>query len=103
MKFFCGTTQYETTETFPDGYLVWNIGEDHAPAGYLPLCRLLPADRQSFEGGRAIDAEAILALPVSNEIRRVALRKAAKRDIDREEFEVIVKIVELSQKSKQKN
>lgn len=100
MKFFCGTTQYETTETFPDGYLVWNIGEHNAPAGYLPLCRLLPADRQSFMGDRSIDTEAILALPVSNEVRRVALRKAAKRDIDREEFEVIIKIVELSQKSK---
>ena len=100
MKLYHEREQYEITHTFPGGYLVWAIGEEHAPAGHLPLCRLLPADLQPFEGGRSIDTKSLLALPVSDEVRRVALRKAIKRDVDREEFEAIQKIVEMSESLK---
>lgn len=99
MKFYCGLHQFTTTEEFPEGYIVWNVGEYYAPCGYIPLCK--PKKEQSFDGYRAFEADSLLALPVSDEIRRITLRKAAKREIDREEFEAIMKIVELSHKSKQ--
>lgn len=94
-----GDRWYTITETFPEGYHVWPIGEDNAPDGYLPLCRSLHDPCRPF----AIDPETLLALPVSDEVRRVALRKAVKREIDREEFETIVKIVELSLQSHKTN
>ena len=99
MKFYHESDLYTTTDEFPAGYLVWNIGEQHSPRGYIPLCKL--KENQPFEWCRDIERDSLLALPVSDEIRRVTLRKAAKRDIDREEFEAITKIVELSHKIKQ--
>lgn len=87
---------YTVTETFPDGYSVWPIGEHNAPDGYLPLCEPLHDPKRPF----AINPDTLLALPVSDEVRRVALRKAIKRDIDREEYEAILKIIEKSQSVK---
>lgn len=99
MKITSGLHEYETVNEFPGGYIVWNVGEDYAPAGMVPLCKLLPPDKQPFDGGRMIDENTLKALPVSNEIRRVTMRKAAKREIDRDDFEVIKQIVELSLQS----
>lgn len=99
MKFYHESDLYTTTDEFLVGYMVWNIGEQHAPRGYIPLCKL--KQNQPFEWCREIEQDLLLALPVSDEVRTVTLREAAKRDIGRKEFETIMQIVETSQKSKQ--
>ena len=68
MKFYHESDLYTTTDEFPAGYLVWNIGEQHSPRGYIPLCKL--KENQPFEWCRDIERDSLLALPVSDEIRR---------------------------------
>lgn len=89
MKFYCGLDQFTTTDEFPEGYIVWNVGEYHAPTGYIPLCKL--KKEQYFDGGKAIETDSLLALPVSDEVRHVIMKKARRTEIDRKKFERIVK------------
>ncbi len=56
------TYVFRLVDRVPPGYSVWNIGRQHMPEGYLPLCRL--AFFQPFPGGRSIDAEALLAIKI---------------------------------------
>ena len=39
MRFEHEGHKYEEVRTIPRGYDIWNIG-NHAPPGYIPLCRL---------------------------------------------------------------
>lgn len=89
MKFYHESDLYTTTDEFPAGYLVWNIGEQHSPRGYIPLCKL--KENQPFEWCRDIERDSLLALPVSDEVRRVIMKKAGRTEIDKKKFERIVK------------
>lgn len=89
MKFYHELDLYITTDEFPAGYLVWNIGEQHSPRGYIPLCKL--KENQPFEWCRDIERDSLLALPVSDEVRRVIMKKAGRTEIDKKKFERIVK------------
>ena len=95
MKFCCGTSWYTTTDEFPEDYLVWNIGEYHAPAGMIPLCKL--KETQGFEDGRAIETDSLLALPVSDEVRQIVMKRAGRREIDRKAYYNLVKRIKRSQ------
>lgn len=33
---------YTIVDEVPLGFQIWNIGTEHAPSGYLPLCRVIP-------------------------------------------------------------
>lgn len=59
MKIQSGKDTFEVVEEVPDGYMVWNIGKNMVD-GYLPLCRL--SARQSFPGGRSIEADTLKAI-----------------------------------------
>lgn len=50
---------YEIVDEIPVGYLIWNIGE-HAPEGYLPLCK--PLFPQPFPGSYRIDGDTLKAI-----------------------------------------
>lgn len=50
---------YEIVDEIPAGYLIWNIGE-HAPEGYLPLCK--PLFPQPFSGAHRIDGDTLKAI-----------------------------------------
>lgn len=89
MKFYHESDLYTTADEFPAGYLVWNIGERHSPRGYIPLCKL--KENQPFEWCRNIERDSLLALPVSDEVRHVIMKKAGRTEIDRKKFERIVK------------
>lgn len=51
---------YEVVTEPPLGYIIWNIGKNNAPEGYLPFCRL--SSRQPFPGGRNIEVDDLRAL-----------------------------------------
>lgn len=53
---------FEVVNFVPMGFMIWNIGKQNAPKGYLPLCRLNPV--QPFKGGRAIDTETLKAIKI---------------------------------------
>lgn len=57
---FGKTDVYEVVDEVPLGYVIWNIGPNNAPQGYIPFCR--PAHRQRFEGGREIDPTTLKAV-----------------------------------------
>lgn len=57
---FGKTDVYEVVDEVPLGYVIWNIGPNNAPQGYIPFCR--PAHRQRFEGGREIDPDTLKAV-----------------------------------------
>lgn len=54
------THTFRLVDIVPPGYMIWNIGKDHMPEGYLPLCRL--SFFQPFPGGRNIEVETLLAI-----------------------------------------
>lgn len=53
---------FDNPNDIPKGYQVWNIG-NHMPKGYIPYCRLKTI--QSFDGGRDIETDTLLALKIS--------------------------------------
>lgn len=59
MRFEHEGHKYEEVRTIPRGYDIWNIG-DHAPPGYIPLCRLKAI--QPFEGCREIEPDTLKAI-----------------------------------------
>ena len=64
---------FEIVEKIPNGFFVWNIGDNMGHDEYIPLCKdLHPEDKENFE----IDATTLKAikLPI-NEVK--ALREAA--------------------------
>lgn len=56
------TNTFRIVDSVLPGYFVWNIGSQHMPEGYLPLCRLSLI--QPFPGGRSIDVDALQAVKV---------------------------------------
>lgn len=50
---------YDEVQTIPRGYDIWNIG-DHAPSGYIPLCRLKAIP--PFEGCQEIEPDTLKAI-----------------------------------------
>lgn len=38
------TYRFRLVEHATAGYFAWNIGSEHMPDGYLPLCRLVSAE-----------------------------------------------------------
>ena len=64
---------FEIVEKIPDGFFVWNIGDNMGLDEYIPICKdLHPEDKDNFE----IDTASLKAikLPI-NEVK--ALRQAA--------------------------
>ena len=59
MRFEHEGHKYEEVRTIPRGYEIWNIG-NHAPPGYIPLCRLKAI--QPFEGCREIEPDTLKAI-----------------------------------------
>lgn len=57
---FGKTDVYEIVDEVPLGYIIWNVGPENAPQGYIPFCR--PAHRQRFEGSRDIDPTTLKAV-----------------------------------------
>lgn len=37
--------EYRIGEKAPRGFVIWNIGTEHMPKGYVPLCRLSTSER----------------------------------------------------------
>ena len=56
------THTFEIVDFVPLGYTIWNIGTQHMPYGYLPLCRL--SMRQPFPGGRNIEEDTLKAIKI---------------------------------------
>ena len=56
------THKFEIVDFVPLGYTVWNIGSQHMPYGYLPLCRLKTV--QPFDGGRDIETDTLKAIKI---------------------------------------
>ena len=56
--------EFEVVDAIPMGYLIWHIGE-HAPKGYLPLCRLKAI--QPFPDGRSIEPDTLKAVRTDGE------------------------------------
>ena len=79
MKTICTTDNfgksrnYEIVETMPQGYVVWNIGENMGTSEYIPICRRL---RPEIKDDYSIDGTTLKAinLPKDDVIK---LRKAA--------------------------
>ena len=79
MKTICTTdsfgrsTNYEVVETMPQGYVVWNIGENMGTNEYIPICKYLHPE---IKDDYSIDGTTIKAinLPKDDVIK---LRKAA--------------------------
>lgn len=57
---FYPTYTFRLVDRVLPGYMIWNIGRQHMPEGYLPLCRL--AFFQPFPGGRNIEVDTLMAI-----------------------------------------
>ena len=64
---------FEIVEKIPDGFFVWNIGENMGDDEYIPICEdLHPEDKDNYE----INPNTLKAIKLSAEEVK-ALRKAA--------------------------
>ena len=54
--------EFRLVDFVPGGYEIWNIGKQHMPKGYLPLCRI--AAVQPFPGGRNIEEDTLCAIKI---------------------------------------
>ena len=80
--------RFTITEEFPEGFFVWNIGE-HAPTGFLPLCKLKSV--QPFDGAREVDTDHLLALFIPSAMRSDLLNRSMRGDVTRADYERLKK------------
>ena len=64
--------KYEVIDKIPKDYFVWNIGEDNAPSGYLPLCQKLTQNKDDYR----INPGTLRAIEVNPLVRRTLLNAA---------------------------
>lgn len=81
---------FEIVETFPAGYVVWNIGRRNFNFGsYLPLAKPV-ATKYDFQ--KCIDPDTLKAIKVANEETALKiLNLASREEIDKNRFEELIK------------
>lgn len=56
-----GDRKFEVVDHIPDGFTVWNIGENMGTCDYIPLCeKLFPGDKECYD----INPDTLKALPL---------------------------------------
>lgn len=66
------TREFEIIDTFPEGYVVWNIGRENFPyQGFIPLCNASP----DYE----VDIDTLKALFVGDETSALKIMRNAHR------------------------
>lgn len=68
-----GDRKFEVVDHIPDGFTVWNIGENMGTCDYIPLCeKMFPGNKECYD----INPGTLKALPLPQD-DVLTLRKAA--------------------------